>query len=672
MRIAQPATENERESRPDEGPGMPSERAAVLSSQRTAVLSSQAATLAARFAEVCARFGERTALCVGQDAWTYAELDRAAERVGLGLRRAGVEPGDLVAIRLERSFEMVAAMLGVVKAGAAYLPIEIRYPLARVVETIADAQPVLLIAAGGESGPDSATEVRTVSFAELIEAGGEALDVPANAEAAAYVIYTSGSTGKPKGVVVSNRNVVRLLDETAAWFGFEERDVWTMFHSFAFDFSVWEMWGCLLTGGRLIVVPFAVSRDPEEFYRLLVSERVTVLNQTPSAFALVDRVDAQVGSGLSLRVVIFGGEALALGSLRGWMARHGDERPELVNMYGITETTVHVTYRRVRLRDAAERESLIGVPIPDMQIYLLDESLEPVAAGEEGEICVGGGGVAAGYLNRAELTAERFVADRFGSERLGSERFGPAGARLYRSGDMGRLRADGELVYLGRRDGQVKINGFRIETGEVEAALLGFETVTQACVVAKSDGAGGGRLVAYFTAVGPVETSRLSPWLALRLPPQMMPAIYVQVARFPLTGNGKVDRAALPEAVGSHEAEAQVRAVGLTGTEEKVAALWREVLGAAAGLDDQFFDVGGTSLLLVKLRGRLEESFARKIPVTWMFELTTVRAMAGRLGSDTPETVVANETVAANGIRANADRQRSAFLKARAARSVAR
>ncbi len=396
------------------------------------------------------------------------------------LRALGACAGRLVAIELERGVEMVAAMLGVAKTGAAYLPLDPAYPPARLAETLDDACPIAVV---GSAGCAVAT------------AGGRWTSAPPTSST------RPARPASPRAWWSRARTCLRLFDETAGWFGFGPEDVWTMFHSFAFDFSVWEMWGALLTGGRLVLVPFAVSRDPEAFWQLLRSERVTVLNQTPSAFGLLDAVDSSKPAGaLALRVVIFGGEALVLGSLRSWINRHGDTRPELVNMYGITETTVHVTYRRVRASDLNECESLIGEPIRDLQLELLDEQLEPVAEGSEGEICISGGGVALGYLRRPELTAERFVH-----------------GGLYRSGDMARRRADGELVYLGRRDGQVKIAGFRIELGEIEAALLSCAGVEGACVLAWD-----GRLVAFVVGIG----TELGMTLATKLPAHMRPSLY--------------------------------------------------------------------------------------------------------------------------------------------------
>ena len=623
--------------------------------------SPQEKTIATLFAEVCARHPDDIALTLGDRCMTYAELDRRADAIAAHLLHYGAGRGTIVAICLERSFEMIAAMLAAVKCGAAYLPLDACYPAARLAETVADAAPIAVVtttrlADSFEGAP------AVLLCVDTLEWGGAAPVVAeARAEDPAYVIYTSGSTGRPKGVVVSHGNLVRLMTATRPWFRFGGKDVWTMFHSVAFDFSVWEIWGCLLHGGRLVIVPFAVSRSPEEFHALLVAERVTVLNQTPSAFVTLSQVDARVPAApLCLRVVIFGGEALVPASLRGWIARHGDTKPELVNMYGITETTVHVTYRRILAADAEhERESLLGQPIPDMQLHLLDEHLRPVRVGEEGELWIGGGGVALGYLNRPTLGAERFVAAGF----LGLE------GRLYRSGDLARRRADGELVYLGRKDNQVKINGFRIELGEVEAAIVAHPALVQACVIAHAESSGGARLAAYYVAkLGPEPTTReLSEFLSQRLPAQMMPAFYIGLPGLPLTANGKVDRQALPAPQPGTPSSERKSLTQASGLEYSIARLWQMVLGAdEVGLDDNFFDVGGTSLLLIAVRTGLQEQLDRPIPVTWMFAYTTIRSLARKLGSVDDAALPSNRLVTA------ARRQREAFRRMREIKGLAR
>jgi amino acid adenylation domain-containing protein len=368
----------------------------------------------------------------------------------------------------------------VLKAGAGYVPLDLANPAERIAFILQDARvPVLLTESSqlDKLPPHAARVVCLDRERARIDAASTARpDSGATPSNLAYVIYTSGSTGKPKGVLVEHASVVRLFDATRAWFEFGERDVWTLFHSSAFDFSVWELWGALLHGGRLVVVPYMTSRSPEEFHALLAAERVTVLNQTPSAFRPLIAADERLGAGapLALRLVIFGGEALELQSLAPWLARHGDASPQLVNMYGITETTVHVTRRVIRAADLATAPgSVLGRPIPDLQVYVLDRHLQPQPIGVPGELYVGGAGVARGYLDRPELTAERFVPDPFRPE---------PDARLYRTGDVARYLPSWDLQYLGRNDDQVKIRGYRIELGEIEAALVAHPWVREAVV----------------------------------------------------------------------------------------------------------------------------------------------------------------------------------------------
>ncbi|HEY3568483.1 MAG TPA: amino acid adenylation domain-containing protein [Thermoanaerobaculia bacterium] len=403
---------------------------------------------------------------------TYGELDARANRLARHLQAHGVRPGDRVALLLERSAELVVAILGVLKAGAAYVPIDPAYPAERVAFLRADSGATLLITEADLEALDSYSSER--------------LGLPLAPDLPAYVIYTSGSTGTPKGVVVTHANVDRLFTATDPWFGFGPEDVWTLFHSYAFDFSVWELWGALWYGGRLLVLSFLESRDPAGFHDLLREERVTVLNQTPSAFRQLIWASEGKPADLALRYVIFGGEALEPASLAPWIARHGDRRPRLINMYGITETTVHVTYRPLEEADLTAG-SRIGRPIPDLTVHLLDAFLQPVPLGVPGEIHVGGAGLAQGYLDRPGLTAERFVPDPFS---------GSPGARLYRSGDLARRRPDGDLEYLGRIDHQVKLRGYRIELGEIESALARHPKVREAVALLRRD-PDGDRLVAY-------------------------------------------------------------------------------------------------------------------------------------------------------------------------------
>jgi amino acid adenylation domain-containing protein len=630
-------------------------------------------TIVSRFERVVAEDPDRVASVCGRLSQTYGTLNAQANCLAEHLRGAGVRANSFVAVYLDRSPEMLTAILGILKAGAAYLPIDSTYPSTRVLEMLEDARPVAIVTttllAAGLSHQFSQLSVTALKLDEFfLSEGSTEIENPplaASNDDLAYLMYTSGSTGKPKGVMVSHRNVVRLLDQTEPWFHFDSSDVWTMFHSIAFDFSVWEIWGCLLTGGRLVIVPFAVSRSPRDFYDLLFTERVSVLNQTPSAFSMLIQVEQTTAPiPLALRLVIFGGEALQYRKLAPWFQRHGDTAPKLVNMYGITETTVHVTYRAIRADEAESvQESLIGSAIPDMQIHLLDALGKPVAVGEIGELYVGGGGVTRGYLNRPQLNEERFIPDPFAQS---------PGARLYRSGDLARLRPDGEMVYLGRNDSQVKINGFRIELGEVEAAMAAAPGVQQSCVVVQTDGNGNQRLAAYFVAASETEpTARtLGEFFTGRLPAHMRPSSYTRLKELPLTVNGKLDQAALPRPFTEVGRDAVTResavSQSLSETEERVARIFQDALDLRRiGPDDNFFDCGGTSLLLINAHLHLQAQFERLIPVTMMFECPTVRSLAKRLSS------VKTSSSERNVVQERAQRARAAFAQARAAKVVA-
>ncbi|MEO7363337.1 MAG: amino acid adenylation domain-containing protein [Gemmatimonadaceae bacterium] len=417
---------------------------------------------------------------------TYAELDRRANRLAWALREKGVRPDSLVAIFMEKSVDTVAAILGVLKSGGAYVPLDTVYPDDRIAFMLSDSEAQFVITEAALESRVQHTRAQVMLASDCwsrVDARSDAPPASAGPHNLCYVIYTSGSTGRPKGVLIEHRNVVRLIFNSRFQFEFSERDVWTIFHSFAFDFSVWEMYGALLRGGRAIVVPRAVAQRASEFVSLLEREQVTVLNQVPSAFlALMEEEVSQSKASLGLRYVIFGGEALQPSVLAPWQERYPSTT--LINMFGITETTVHVTFKEIGPREIADGASNIGAPIPTLTTYVLDERLQLVPIGVTGEICVGGAGVARGYLKRPELTAERFVAHPF-----------RAGQRLYRSGDLGRMRANGEIEYLGRRDAQVKLRGFRIELGEIEATLAKHAAVSQNAVVLREER--GGEVVAY-------------------------------------------------------------------------------------------------------------------------------------------------------------------------------
>jgi amino acid adenylation domain-containing protein len=548
-------------------------------------------------------------VCEGQSL-TYAELNHQANQLAWYLEAEGVGPDELVAICMERGLAMVVGLLGVLKAGGAYVPLDPAYPSERLAYMLEDSAPRVLLTQRSlaERLPDFASKVicldsdwREIAGQENRLRNFSRPDLCAHH--LAYVIYTSGSTGAPKGVMVEHRNVTRLFAATRQWCHFNERDVWALFHSFAFDFSVWELWGALLHGGRVVVVPYLTARSPKDFYSFVCEQGITVLNQTPSAFApLIDAQSHSEGRQHALRLVIVGGEMLETRMLRPWLERNGAQRPRLVNVYGVTETTVLATYLPLdEAAIASSAGSSIGRRFPDLKVYLLDRRGQPVPIGVAGEMYIGGAGVARGYLNRPELTAQRFIADRFSADPQ---------ARLYKTGDLGRWRADGTIEYLGRNDHQVKIRGFRIEPGEIEAWLLAHDRIKEAVVIVREDVPGEKRLVAYVVYADATEAAApsldgLRAHLKSVLPEHMVPSAFVTMDRLPLSPNGKLDRRALPapelEAYASRQYEAPQGEV-----EEILAGIWQGVLRVErVGRRDNFFELGGHSLLIMKMMDRL-------------------------------------------------------------------
>ncbi|QXW80861.1 non-ribosomal peptide synthetase DhbF [Bacillus sp. LJBS17] len=594
------------------------------------------ACLPEQFEKQAALRPDAIAVVYENQALNYAELNERANRLARMLISEGVGPEQFVALALPRSLEMAVGLLAVLKAGAAYLPLDPDYPADRIAFMLKDAKPAFIMTntkAANHIPPVENVPKIVLDDPELAEklntypAGNpknKDRTQPLSPLNTAYVIYTSGSTGVPKGVMIPHQNVTRLFAATEHWFRFSSDDIWTMFHSYAFDFSVWEIWGPLLHGGRLVIVPHHVSRSPEAFLRLLVKEGVTVLNQTPSAFyqfMQAEREQPDLGQALSLRYVIFGGEALELSRLEDWYNRHPENRPQLINMYGITETTVHVSYIELDRSMAVLRaNSLIGCGIPDLGVYVLDERLQPVPPGVAGELYVSGAGLARGYLGRPGLTSERFIADPFG----------PPGTRMYRTGDVARLRADGSLDYVGRADHQVKIRGFRIELGEIEAALVQHPQLEDAAVIVREDQPGDKRLAAYvIPSEETFDTAELRKYAAERLPDYMVPAAFMTMKELPLTPNGKLDRKALP----APDFAAAVTGRGpRTPQEEILCDLFMEVLHLPrVGIDDRFFDLGGHSLLAVQLMSRIREALGVELSIGNLFEAPTVAGLAERL-----------------------------------------
>ena len=597
-------------------------------------------TLQQRFEEQVRQWPQAVALILDEQRLSYGELNARANRLAHCLIARGVGADVPVGLALERSLDMLVGLLAILKAGGAYLPLDPAAPEERLAHILDDSGVRLLLTQGHllERLPRQAG-VEVLAIDGLVLDGyAESDPLPTlSADNLAYVIYTSGSTGKPKGTLLTHRNALRLFSATEAWFGFDERDVWTLFHSYAFDFSVWEIFGALLYGGRLVIVPQWVSRSPEDFYRLLCREGVTVLNQTPSAFKQLMAVACSADMATqqpALRYVIFGGEALDLQSLRPWFQRFGDRQPQLVNMYGITETTVHVTYRPVSEADLeGGLVSPIGGTIPDLSWYILDRDLNPVPRGAVGELYIGRAGLARGYLRRPGLSATRFVPNPFP---------GGAGERLYRTGDLARFQADGNIEYIGRIDHQVKVRGFRIELGEIEAALAGLAGVRDAVVLAH-DGVGGTQLVGYVVADSAEDAERLRESLReslkRHLPDYMVPAHLMLLERMPLTVNGKLDRQALPQPDASLSQQAY-RAPG-SELEQRIAAIWSEILGVErVGLDDNFFELGGHSLLLLMLKERIGDTCQATLSISQLMTHASVAEQAACIEGQARESLL--------------------------------
>jgi amino acid adenylation domain-containing protein len=567
---------------------------------------------------------EAIALEWGSERLSYAQLNARANRLAHHLRALGVQPDSRVALCVERGIEMAVVILAVLKAGGAYVPLDPSHPPERLTGLLTDCAPRVLLVDRSAEHLVLPAGVQAVDLSDARAWQDAASSNPepyARPEHLAYVIYTSGSTGTPKGVMVEHRHVARLFAAAEICGNFDATDVWPLFHFYGFDYSVWEMWGAWTHGGRLVIVPLHIARAPEEYLRFLSNVGATVLNQTPSAFA---RLLPALGPSFvhRLRYLIFGGETLDESLLQTWFAHPASRGVKVINVYGITETAVTTTFRVLQPADAESRSNSVGVPFPDLSIYILDQHGEPVPIGVSGEIHVGGAGVVRGYLHRAELTAQRFVANRFSDDPQ---------ARLYRTGDLGRWRADGSIEFLGRNDHQVKIRGFRIELGEIEAQLRAEPSIKDVAVLPREVDPGEQQLVAYFVGECSPEVLRAS--LASKLPQYMLPAAYVQLPVLPLTANGKLDRASLPLPVASAHAQ-RGYAAPRGAREQVVAELWQALLHVPrVGRHDHFFELGGHSLVAVTLLSRLREVLQIEVSLAQIFEHPVLSDLAATLGN---------------------------------------
>ena len=566
---------------------------------------------------------------------TYSQLNEQSNQLAGLLIEKGVLPDNIVGIMMERSIEMIIGILGILKAGGAHMPIDPEYPEARIQYMLRESKAKILINKSEiqnskfetnpndqnknqHFGTDSILNFENLNLSSIKGCPrGPSNFKPSNL---AYIIYTSGTTGQPKGSLIEHRNIVRLMFNGKFQFDFSDRDVWTLFHSFCFDFSVWEMYGALLYGGKSVIIPKMIARNTVEFLELLMRETVTVLNQTPSAFYhLINEClnYHQKEKNLYLRYVIFGGETLSPSKLKEW--REKFLKIKLINMFGVTETTVHVTYKEVTDAEIELRTSNIGKPIPTLSVYILDRYLRPVPMGMTGEICVGGKGVCRGYLNRVELTEEKFIKNPY-----------KAGDRLYRSGDVGRFLIDGDIEYLGRIDHQVKIRGFRIELGEIENQLLSYDGIKDAVVLA--DGTIGERyLCAYIVYRKEITITDLRAHLSGKLPEYMIPSYFVDMEKLPLTPNGKLDCKALPKPVMKIENDGRPPRNDI---EKKLVEIWSAVLGIEKekiGIDSNFFEIGGHSLKTTIVAARIHKLLNLRISLADVFKNPTIRGLSGIL-----------------------------------------
>ncbi|HTM86056.1 MAG TPA: amino acid adenylation domain-containing protein, partial [Mycobacterium sp.] len=569
--------------------------------------ASASGSVPALFAAQAADTPDAVALVCGEQSWTYREVDDAANRLAHLLAGRGVGPGERVAVLFNRSAEAIVAILAVMKAGAAYLPIDPALPAARVEFMLTDAAPIAAITTAGLVERFDGFDVMVIDVDDPAIASQPSTAPPGPApDDIAHIVYTSGTTGVPKGVAVTQRNVTQLFDSLQIGLPLEPGQVWTQFHSYAFDFSVWEIWGALLSGGRLVVVPESVARSPQEFHALLVREQVTVLTQTPSAVGVLPT------EGLDAAALVIGAEPCPPELVDRWAPGR-----VMVNVYGPTETTMWLC--KSAPLAAGSGAPPIGSPTAWAAFFVLDAWLRPVPAGVVGELYLAGRGVGVGYWRRPGLTASRFMACPFGQP----------GTRMYRTGDLVRWRADGQLDYFGRADEQVKIRGYRIELGEIQSALTALAGVEQAAVITREDRPGDKRLVGYIT--GTADPAQARSVLAQQLPTYMVPAAVMVVDALPVTVNGKLDTRALPAP--DYQDTGKYRAP-TSAVEDILAGIYARVLGVErVGVDDSFFDLGGDSLSTMRLISAVNTSLDTDLAVRTVFEAPTVAQLAPRIGA---------------------------------------
>jgi len=577
------------------------------------------------------------AVTCGTDSVSYAELNARANQLAADLLAAGVEADAPIGLCMDRSIDLVCGLLGILKAGGAYVPLDPGYPPDRLAHIIDQAAPGLIVSRSDLHRALPACGATVIDIDHVAANNVANPDLAISPDNLCYLIFTSGSTGTPKGVMVTHHNVARLFSTISQQMKFAADDTWTLFHSYAFGYSAWEIFGSLLHGARLVIVPDTARTDPEQLFQLLRSEQVTVFSQTPSAFRqlLLDSCFAKSNEELQLRQIVFSGEAVVTADLEAWYRIHGESGPQLVNTYAITETGGQVAFRSYAGGDVDEsRARNIGMPLADTHVHIMDESLQPVPDGETGELCVGGPGLSRGYINQPELTAEKFVEVTLGDAHA---------ERIYRTGDQARRLSSGEIEFLGRNDNQVKVRGYRIELGDIETCLGAHPAVREIAVMLRSDAGAEPRLVAYIVAAdsgnAPTITD-LRAHVEQSLPEYMIPALFVYLEHLPLNPNGKLDRKALP-APGNARPELGI-AYKPPGTdlEQQLADIWARTLGfETIGVDDNFFAMGGDSILALKLTSQLRQLLGEYVYISALIDAPTIAELAAHLTAEFPGAV---------------------------------
>ena len=598
------------------------------------------------FSETASRYPRNIGLVFGANHYDYETIELKSNQWASFIRHTykqiyGKELASdtLIALCVDRCEDMIFGILGILKAGAAYVPVDPNYPQERINYIINHSQASLLLTHKNQDelnldfSPEAMIYMDDESIPQSPYFVNKKIEHLINPNDIAYVLYTSGSTGKPKGVAVTHENVNCLFESLDKQFELSEKDVWSLFHTFCFDISVWEIWGAFLYGGTLVVIPYEITRDTRQFYELIAAEKVTVLTQTASAFQMFINEDLRANKKLEqLRYIGFVGESLKVSILRPWVEKYGTEKPQLANLYGITETTVYTNYKFVTQKDIDKGRDNIGWPLEEFSMCVLDNNNDWCPVGIVGEICIGGRGLSRGYLYRDDLTKEKFFPDPYATF-LGL----PETSLLYRTGDLGRWMEDGSIEYLGRKDFQIKLRGFRIELGEIEAALGSFEGITHTVVLLKGEG-DSAYLAAYYT-IKPgvkIETANLIAHLKSFLPEYMIPKIVTELPAFPMTVNGKIDRKVLHEYQDLMNTTKTIKPL-CSKTEFEIATIWSNILKINIddiGSSSSFFDLGGNSLLIVKMLTQISNQFEKEFSLSRFIAAPIITTLSAQIDNN--------------------------------------